>query len=332
MMEVRKRFTRPSKKTFLIVAFLFVTTISASILGSTFIPKEESEVLSSSTRTRAPESRYKTVADAANAATAEDSAKLSTGFAMWELVFRSQTEGTGDEDVAELAEVFAERMVIFTAKLELEVEDVDSTLDDISLYAEESGGFVAGISMSKGGGGIIAIRVPQEKFHEVIQEVEKLGEVNEREVKGEDITESYVDLESRLKNLQKQEERLLEILNMCVNVEELLKVESEMERVRGEIEGLTGEIKYIEGRVELATITVSLTEAYKKKRTMFPQVDWWIPVNTGLQALFTITQELITIAIVLAPFGVVGLPAYYLYKRGNKMKDTENSVQTEGMR
>jgi hypothetical protein len=211
------------------------------------------------------------------------------------------------------------RMVVFTAELELEVEDVDSALDAISIYAVESGGFVAGVSATEGEGGIIAIRVPQETFYEAIREIERLGEVNAKEVKGEDITEDYVDLDARLRNLRSQEERLLEILGMCVDVEEMLKVEKELERVRGGIEGLTGEMRYIEGRVELATITVSLEEAREEtqdeERARFPQVDWWAPVFAGLQALFTIAQGLIAMAVVLVPFAAVGLPAYHIYKR-----------------
>jgi len=107
---------------------------------------------------------------------------------------------------------------------------------------------------------------------------------------------------------------------MCTKVEDVLKVEKELERVRGEIEGLTGDIQYLESRVELATITVLLNEFIEKKPTGFPQVDWWAPVNAGLQALFTIFQGLLAIAIVLGPFAAIGFPAYYLYKRVNRKK------------
>ena len=326
MIEVRKRLIRPTNKTVLIVALLFGTIISAFILGSTFSQREGGKILASRSRTHettVPGTNYEVAKVSSEAAVASDSAKLATGFATWDRALKARTEGMGDEDVAELTEVFIERMVIFTAKLELEVKDIDSTVNEIRSLTEESGGFVAGVSTSKSGGGIITVRVPQEKFYEVIWEIEKLGEVKVRELKGEDITESYVDLEAQLKNLQKQEKRLIEILEMCVNVEEVLKVESELKRVRGEIEGLTGEIKYIEGRVELATITVSLTEVFTRQRNKFPKVDWWIPVEAGLQALFTVTQGLITLTIVSTPFIAVGLPAYYLYKRGNKRKNTK---------
>jgi len=67
-------------------------------------------------------------------------------------------------------------------------------------------------------------------------------------------------LTARLNNSERQEQRLLEILDMANNTKEVLEVEREVWRVRTEIERLTGRIKYLENRVELATISVSLYE------------------------------------------------------------------------
>ncbi len=315
------RLARPSNRTLLVVALLFVTTISAFAVGSSFNRIEEVEMLRAGEAVS--KSSYvevsKNVADVTAAAVSSDATKAaSSGLSrIWIWPFGARTEGTGEESAAELAATYAERMVIFTAKLELEVDDIDSAVEDIQFLTEKYGGFIATIS-TRGGGGAITIRVPQRQFYEAVLEIETLGEVVNRDLKGEDVTEDYVDLQARLSNLQKQEERLVGILDMCTKVEDVLKVEKELERVRGEIEGLTGGIQYLESRVELATITVLLNEFIEKKPTGFPQVDWWAPVNAGLQALFTIFQGLLAIAIVLGPFAAIGFPAYYLYKRVNR--------------
>ena len=323
MIGARWRLARPSNRTLLVVALLFVTTISAFAVGSSFnrIGGEGVEMLRAGETVSEPSyvEVSKDAADAAALAATSDAAKAATtGLSrIWIWPFGARTEGTGEESAAELAATFAERMVIFTAKLELEVDDVDSAVEDISLLTEKYGGFIATVS-TRGGGGAITIRVPQREFYEAVLEIETLGEVVKRDLKGEDVTEDYVDLQARLSNLQKQEERLVGILDMCTKVEDVLKVEKELERVRGEIEGLTGDIQYLESRVELATITVLLNEFIEKKPTGLPQVDWWAPVNAGLQALFTIFQGLLAIAIVLGPFAAIGVPAYYLYKRVNR--------------
>jgi hypothetical protein len=215
------------------------------------------------------------------------------------------------------AEAFAERMVVFTARIKLEMGDVDSTLDDIRALTEVYGGFIASVN-TRSGTGAITIRVPQASFYDAVSEVKGLGEVQTRDLKGEDITEDFVDLQARLSNLESQEERLNEILAMGTTVEEVLKVETELERVRGEIEGLTGEIQYLESSVELATITVLLNVSPEaQKAGWLPEVDWRTPVNAGLGALYTILQGLLSMAIVLGPFVAIGVPVYYAYKRFN---------------
>ena len=225
-----------------------------------------------------------------------------------------------ESKVAELE--YVGRMVVYTAHLRLEVEDVDSAIDEVSRLAEGSGGFVASVSTSKKSGarkfGVITIRVPQDKFYEVIWQIENLGEVESKEVRGEDVTEKYIDLKARLSNLQKEEKRLLEILDMCTKVEEVLKVESELSRVRGEIERLTGQIQYIERRVELATITVSLTEIVPEPWIEVPEVDWGASIEAGLKGLCAVIQGLITVSIVAAPFIAVGATVYMVYHHRRK--------------
>jgi hypothetical protein len=108
--------------------------------------------------------------------------------------------------------------------------------------------------------GSITIRIPADRFIAVIDEIACVGDVKSKDTSGEDVTEEYLDLTARLNNSERQEQRLLEILDMANNTKEVLEVEREIWRVRTEIERLTGRIKYLKNRVELATISVSLYE------------------------------------------------------------------------
>ena len=224
-------------------------------------------------------------------------------------------------------EVFG-RMVIFTANLGLEVEDVDSAIEEIRRIAEGVGGFVSGVSTSKKDGhrvGYMSIRVPQGDFYVVIWKIEGLGEVESKDIRGEDVTEQYIDLKARLNNLQKQEARLLEILAVAKTVDEILRVESELNRVRREIERLTGQLQYLEKRVELATITISLTEKAPEPWIKIPEIDWGTPIESGLWGLFIIIQGLILVLIVATPFIAVGAPAYLIYRRRKQTKSKVTS-------
>ena len=159
-----------------------------------------------------------------------------------------------------------ERKIIQTASLSIEVEDFQSSSDSVIDIVERYNGFISdshsyvtgtGTGRKRGG---ITIRVPTDKFLAVIAEIEHVGTVKSKSISGEDVTEEYIDFTARLNNSERQERRLLEILDMANNTKEVLEVEREIWRVRGEIERLTGRIKYLEDRVELATVSVSLNE------------------------------------------------------------------------
>jgi len=159
-----------------------------------------------------------------------------------------------------------ERKIIQTASLSIEVEDFQSSSDSVIDIVERYNGFISdshsyvtgtGTGRKRGG---ITIRVPTDKFLAVIAEIEHVGDVKSKSISGEDVTEEYIDFTARLNNSERQERRLLEILDMANNTKEVLEVEREIWRVRGEIERLTGRIKYLENRVELATVSVSLNE------------------------------------------------------------------------
>ena len=88
----------------------------------------------------------------------------------------------------------------------------------------------------------------------------------------------------------------------------------EFEHVRGRIESIQGRIKFQDNRVELSTITISLYEEAEKTQAWFPSVDWGVPVRTGLSVLFTVTQGMITMVVIIAPFLAVGYGAVRVFR------------------
>ena len=158
----------------------------------------------------------------------------------------------------------AEQKIIQRASLSIEVADFQTSSDALSQIVERADGFISDsytyVTDTDRKRGEITIRVPSDRFLAVLADLETLGVVTSQHISGEDVTEEYIDLQARLNNSERQEQRLLEILELAETVEEILEVERELERVRGEIEQMTGRITYLENRIELATISVSLYE------------------------------------------------------------------------
>ncbi|QST02270.1 DUF4349 domain-containing protein (plasmid) [Pontibacillus sp. ALD_SL1] len=86
-------------------------------------------------------------------------------------------------------------------------------------------------------------------------------DVIEQRSQGEDVTEQYVDNESRLKGKKKLEERLIHLLEKADETEDLIRVSNEIERVQTEIEQLEGKQRYLKGVTDYARVSIQLVDA-----------------------------------------------------------------------
>jgi hypothetical protein len=209
-----------------------------------------------------------------------------------------------------------ERVVIYNAYISLETGDMEGGLAKIRRIAEQYGGYVAGSSRSNYGtqaSAEISIRIPKEQFQTVVQEIENYRKVLDERTTSEDITQQYIDLRARLVNLQKQEERLQELLKIATTVDEILRVENELTRIRGEIDSLQGQINYLEGNAEMSLVSVTLTEPAPP--FVPPSINWGETFEVAIFGLFTVLRGMIILAVSLVPLLIVGVPAYYVYKR-----------------
>ena len=209
-----------------------------------------------------------------------------------------------------------DRKIIYNAWISIEVQDVNVATSHIQAVAEEFGGYVSQMSVLEWEDvktGLVTVRVPQADFNLAIERFELLGEVKDKNVGSDDVTERYVDLEARLKNAERQEQRLLEILDQASEVEDILNIERELGRIREQIEIYMGQLTYLDNRIEYATITVTLAEP--NLPAPLPDIDWDAAVKNGIWGLFVIVQGLIILAFVIIPPIVIGVPIYYIYRR-----------------
>lgn len=148
------------------------------------------------------------------------------------------------------------RVVTYQAEISLTVAGVRETLDRLRALATSLHGYMQEMSENA-----IVLRVPAPRLDEAMQQVEKLGEVTRRTIKGEDLTEEVRDLDIRLRNLDEMRTRLYALLARGTNVQELLVVEKELERVTVDIETLKGRMLAIRTDVAYSTLTVTLNAA-----------------------------------------------------------------------
>ena len=158
-----------------------------------------------------------------------------------------------------------ERMIVRTGDISLVVEDVPATMERITEFADSYDGYVVSSRSWKERErliGTIAIRVPAEHFTEVMRALRGLAvEVASESTSSKDVTEEYVDLSSRLGNLEASEAQLLKLMEQAGTVSDILGVQKELARTRGEIEQAKGRMQYLEQTSSTSLIEVHLEQS-----------------------------------------------------------------------
>jgi hypothetical protein len=167
--------------------------------------------------------------------------------------------------------------------------------------------------------------VPVDQFERALGRLRNIAiRVLDEQASGEDVTQEFVDLESRLRNLEATRDRIRQFLDQADTVEEALRVNQELSNVEDQIEETRGRMNYLSGRAAFSTITVTLepelpeivptpTPTPVPTATATP----WSPGTTFNNASDTLSsayQGIVNFAIwlfvvivpVLAPFALIG--------------------------
>jgi Domain of unknown function (DUF4349) len=157
------------------------------------------------------------------------------------------------------------RMVIYHAEIRMEVKEFQKVQQTIEQFVQNQGGYIVQENVYESEDnrleGTVTTRIPQAKFQTFLRQLEKLAmKVHSRHVTGEDVTEEFVDLESRLKSKQAVEERLYQFLKEAKDTKDLLVISNDLARVQEEIEQIKGRMKYLQNQSALSIVTIHLFE------------------------------------------------------------------------
>lgn len=205
--------------------------------------------------------------------------------------------------------------VIKTADLSLEVGDdrLGRVLREGREIAERAGGFLLSTSVdgTDRRRGDFTIRVPSGDFEETLSALEQLGIVKGEDVRGEDVSQEFVDLEARLRNATAQEEVLLRLYDRSNSIADTIRVQRELEDVQLEIERLRGRLRFLEDRTDLSTISVSVTETGVVTAAAGPFERAW---DNARDTFVAVVSGAIVGAGFLLPLAAFALLAYVVFR------------------
>lgn len=232
-----------------------------------------------------------------------------------------------------------ERMVIQNASLSIAVDNPDASMERVKELADELNGYVVSADMYQttldSGATVlhaaVSIRVPSEKLNDAIETIkdEATQPVISENITSQDVTADYVDLSSRLTNLEATEIQLQKIMDEAVKTEDVLAVYSRLVDVRGQIEVIKGQMKYYEESARLSMVSVELIadeaaqpltiggwqlneEAEKAVRALERAVKWL--AKAAIWIFITI------LPVVLLVFGPPALIVWLIWRRRSRQK------------
>lgn len=240
------------------------------------------------------------------------------------VTFTDQAVSNSGSDVPAVA---AQRIVIKNADLAIVVSDVNGRMKDIQVMAEQMGGFVVSSNLYKSytNNNIevpeaqIVIRVPSEKLDDALAQIKKDAvDVQNENVSGQDVTSEYVDLQSRLKNLETAEAQLNDILKKAADTTDVVNIFNQLVSYREQIEVIKGQIKYYDESASLSAITVRIIA----EETVQPIViGKWEPKGVALEAVQDLinflkgfTEFMIRFVIYILPSWIIAaIPLYLIF-------------------
>ena len=162
----------------------------------------------------------------------------------------------------------------------------------------------------------IRIRVPAVSLDSLVRDLETIdGSVTSKSIDARDITEEYIDLETRMENKRRYLAQYRQLLKNARTTEDVLKVTEQIRQIEEELESVEGRLRYLSDQVELSTLELSLIQTkdfvYKPDRSINFLERLKESLSGGWYGFVTFTL----LVIRLWPFLVLIIAVWWLVKK-----------------
>lgn len=252
--------------------------------------------------------------------------------------------GSNAESAADTASIPLpeNRKWVITMSLTAETENLTDAMGLLAEKIQESGGYVESQSVSgtavnsgRSPSAYITVRIPAEQLDSFVEDVSGMTNVVSSSRYVEDITLRYTDTEGRVKALQTEEARLLELMEQAQTMSDLLEIEGRLTEVRYQLENYTSTLRLYDNQVDYATLDLTLREV--AKFTPPEKQGFWEKVTSGLaDSIVDLGQGMVDFAawvLIELPYlvlvGLLGWLVVLLTRRSIKKRRAKKAQKTQ---
>lgn len=266
------------KKTWYVTLLALVMAFALTGCGATYSAGNKSASADQSAPADAPAADYDVTEDAVDDAEVDDSAADSG--------MTDAAAGAADAEPAQTNE-----KVIYTYNYSVETKTFDAFMDALQKRINEYGGYIES-SETNGNPDMdirryanLVIRIPEDKMHSFLDMVEENSNVTYSNQSSENVTLSYVDMQSHIKALKIEQETLMGILERATKLEDIITIQTQLTEVRYELESYESQLRVYDNRIDYSTLYLDINEV-ERETSVATELSYGEEISRGLSDTF----------------------------------------------
>lgn len=224
--------------------------------------------------------------------------------------------------------VLLQDKIIYTADIEIQTKDFDSTREKLNSLMTQYNGvidnesytggedYISNYRYDMGNGNMtkrrldVVLRIPSEHFKEFMNKSGDLGNVIGTTTNAENITTEYYNNQAQLDALQIQLARLQELLKQETDIENIVYLTSEISKLEYQINTMKTTIRTMDIDVAYSTVTMSITEVVKYDDPIELKEDTFVnrlldTIKESKDNFLNFLEDILFAIIILIPYLVV---------------------------
>lgn len=219
---------------------------------------------------------------ASNSAAMDKAESMTNGYAPQEPAggdYEMEMDSSLTDSSMEQPELPADRKFITTVHMDAETEDLEVMLSSLNDKIAQLGGYIEAQELYNGSAYssrryrrvYMTIRIPAENLNQFTEQVAEEVNVVNSNTTLEDVTLSYVAIESRIAVLETEQARLMELLAQAQDMSDLLMIEARLTEVTAELEQVTSQLRVMANKVNYSTVNLNLQEVKEYTEVVEPE-------------------------------------------------------------
>lgn len=201
-----------------------------------------------------------------------------------------------------------QRKLIKEGNISVEVSNLEKGQQILLEWASSFGGYIESSNSSQENISF-TVKIPSAKFEEAMEKSTSFGKVKNTGVSVRDVSDQFYDLETRLETRKVLRQKLQSYLKQASSMQDMLKIERELNSVQSEIESMEGRMKRLTNQIDFSTISVFMELPYNTRKDGFSFPD----LSDGARRFFAnIISFFVWLITALCYLVICGIPLFAL--------------------